>query len=49
MELYLSSKYLKMCWERKNTPITWNVEKEKMVKTSKEHNFLLGTQNWENE
>jgi hypothetical protein len=48
MEPYLSFGYLKMCWERKRTHVACRVEKGKMVKTSEDHNFLLGTQNWEN-
>jgi hypothetical protein len=35
----------KIFWERKKTLVTCRVEKEKMVKTSEDHNFPLRTQN----
>jgi len=42
-ELWASKNVL----ERKSTPIAGKVKKGKMVKTSKDHNFLLGTRNLE--
>ena len=49
MEPDLTYGYLKMCWERKRTLVACKVENGKMVKTSEDHNFLVGIQNWENE
>jgi hypothetical protein len=48
MELDFIFRYLKMCWQRKSTPIACRVKKGQMVKTSEDHNFILENQNWEN-
>jgi hypothetical protein len=48
MEPNLNSGYLKLCWERKRKLVTCRVEKGEIVKTPEDHNFLLGSQNWEN-